>query len=230
MSWVPWSRAFEHSELGYHHRFTTLEEHRQALIGPTWREMLAYETDWMTRDQIVEATYAVGAGLNDLKFEAGLIDATTHATVAHHFAIAQQTFPKVDAIAALPEPERRRALLNLAAEVEEANRASLVGEHELEWKTTAGLRVSRVLARHTAAALPREASHGLARLAGRYDTAVARVQRLPAPGTLQIGTTDRPDGAEHPDGAGPADMRPRDHDHDDAPVDAGPREGQPRTR
>ncbi len=220
----PGSRAFEHPELGYHHRFTTLEEHRQALLGPTWREMLAYETDCMTRDQIVEATYAVGASLNDLKLEAGLVDADTHATVARHFAIAQATFPKVDAIARLPEPERHQALLALAAQVQEANTASLVGEHELEWKTTAGLRVSRVLARHTAAALPREVAHGLARLASRYDTAVARVRRLPTGATLQVGATHDPDGDR------PAGMRRGDPDHDDAAIDAGRREREPRTR
>ncbi|MDA8057366.1 MAG: hypothetical protein M0032_05240, partial [Actinomycetota bacterium] len=205
----PGSRAFEDPSLGYHRRFSTLEEHRQALLGPTWREMLAYETDWMTRDQIVEATYAVGAGLNDLKLEAGLIDAATHDTVARHFAIAIETFPKVDAIARLPEPERHRALLKLAAQVEEANTASLVGEHELEWKTAAGLRVSRVLARHTAAALPRELSHGLARLAGRYDTAVAHVRRLPTCATLPVGTTCHLDG----DGDDPAARRGKDLDH-----------------
>ena len=255
----PGSRAFEDPSLGYHRRFSTLEEHRQALLGPTWREMLAYETDWMTRDQIVEATYAVGAGLNDLKLEAGLIDAATHDTVARHFAIATETFPKVDAIAARQEPERHRALQALAAEVEKANTASLVGEHELEWKTTAGLRLSRVLARHTIAALPRELSHGLARLAGRYDTAVAQVHRLPtgaavqlgAPvqlGTpvqlgspVQLGTTHRPhgargggglhcDGADRPDGTGTAGRRSEGNDHDDAPGATGRSEKEPPTR
>jgi B12-binding domain/radical SAM domain protein len=218
----PGSRAFEDPSLGYHTRFTTLEEHRQARLGPTWREMLAYETDWMTRDQIVEATYAVGAGMNDLKLESGLIDAATHDSVARHFAIVSENFPKVDAIAALEDPERRRGLRELAAQVEQANTASLVGEHELEWKTTADLRVSRVLARHTAAALPRELSHGAARLVGRYDTAVAQVLRLPTGATLQVGAT------RHPAGDGPAGRRRLDHD--DAPVDAGRREQEPRTR
>jgi B12-binding domain/radical SAM domain protein len=174
----PGSRAFEDPTLGFHRRFVTLEEHRRALLGPTWREMLAYETDWMSRNEIVETTYALGAGLNDLKFEAGLIDANTHATVARHFAIAQEAFPKVDAISRMPEADRRAALEALAEQVAEANTASLVGEHELEWKTSAGLRVTWLLARHTAAALPRELAHGVARFAGRYDTAVTQVDRL----------------------------------------------------
>jgi hypothetical protein len=41
--------------------------------------MLSYRTDWMSRDEIVSVTYDVGGALNDLKFEAGLIDAATHA-------------------------------------------------------------------------------------------------------------------------------------------------------
>jgi len=194
----PGSRAFDHPDLGYHKRFTTLEEHRQALLGPTWREMLAYETDWMTRDEIVQATYAVGAGLNDLKLDAGLIDADTHATVARHFTIASETFPKIDAIAKLPEPHRSHALRDLAEAVSLANTASLVGEHELEWKTATGLRVSWVLARHTAAALPRELAHGIARLTGSYDTAVTDVRRLPAPGSVHVATPHR-SGEQPPD-------------------------------
>ena len=78
----PGSRAYEHPEqLGLHRRFTTLADHRQALLGPTWQDMLSFDTDWMTREQIVATTYEVGGGLNDLKFEAGLIDERTHATV-----------------------------------------------------------------------------------------------------------------------------------------------------
>lgn len=182
----PGSRAFDHPELGYRKRFTTLEDHRRALLGPTWREMLSYETDWMTRNRIVEATYRVGAGLNDLKRAAGLIDVATHANVARHFADAQEAFRHLDAMANLPEAQRREALVQLAGQVEQANTASLVGEHELEWKTSAGLRLSWVLARHTAAALPREAAHGVARLAGRYDVAVAKPRTLPVPAPSRV--------------------------------------------
>jgi B12-binding domain/radical SAM domain protein len=168
----PGSRAFERPELGYRRRITTLEEHRQALLGPTWREMLSYETEWMNRDQIVETTYEVGGALNDLKFEAGLIDAATHATVARHFQIARATLPRIDAIKTLPEAEQRPALAELAAEVAEANRASLVADDELKWRASTGFHVTRVLTRHVAGALPRELSRAGERLRGRYDTAV----------------------------------------------------------
>jgi B12-binding domain/radical SAM domain protein len=182
----PGSRAFERPELGYHKRFTTLEEHRVALLGPTWREMLSYDTDWMSRDEIVSVTYEVGGALNDLKFEAGLIDETTHATVANHFAIAVRVFPEVDALQMLDEPERSRGLRRLAARVHEANTDSLVGENELKWRSSAGIRVSRKLVRHLAAALPRELAHGFARFRGRYDDAVPVVRRLVPPTAFRL--------------------------------------------
>jgi radical SAM superfamily enzyme YgiQ (UPF0313 family) len=55
----PGSRAFEDSALGYRKRFATLEEHRQALAQPSWKQLLSYESDAMSADQIVTATYAV---------------------------------------------------------------------------------------------------------------------------------------------------------------------------
>ncbi len=177
----PGSRAFERPELGYHRRLTTLEEHRRALLGPTWRDMLSYETDWMTRDQIVETTYEVGGALNDLKLEAGLIDAATHATVARHFEIARATLPRIDAIQRLAPAQQRAALRELAAEVAEANRASLVGDDELKWRASTGFHVTRVLARHVSGALPRELVRAGARLRGRYDTA-ATIVSAPANG------------------------------------------------
>jgi B12-binding domain/radical SAM domain protein len=176
----PGSRAYEHPEaLGFHRRLTTLAEHRQALLGPTWQDMLSYETDWMTREQIVASTYEVGRGLNDLKYVAGLIDERTHTTVAQHLASGVRTLAAVQALSTVPEPERRHRLTLLKAESEIANTSSLVGEDELKWKTTTGIRVSRILVRHVIAAFPRELSRGLARFRGRYDVAVATPLRLP---------------------------------------------------
>jgi B12-binding domain/radical SAM domain protein len=185
----PGSRAFEDPGLGYHRRFTTLEEHRRALLGPTWREMLSYETDWMSRDEIVSVTYEVGGALNDLKFEAGLVDAATHAAVNDHFEIARQVFPQVDALAALAEPKRTEGLRRLAAQVNEANIASLVGVDELKWRSSTGIRVSRVLVRHVAAALPRELSHGVARFRGGYDDAPPVVSRRGTFNARHLGPT-----------------------------------------
>lgn len=181
----PGSRAYEQPEsLGYHQRFTTLAEHRAALLGPTWLDMLSYETDWMTREQIVTATYDVGRALNDLKHEAGLIDTRTHDTVDAHLAAAVRTLADVQALKDAPEPERTCRLRELKAASEVANTSSLVGEDELKWKSSLGIRVSPVLLRGLAAALPRELAHGWARYRGRYDVAVAAPAMLKAPQVL----------------------------------------------
>ena len=71
----PGSEAFENAEKhGYKVRFRTLEDHRNALRSPSWKEMLNYETDAMTRDQIVAATYESMRRLTRLKHEWNLID------------------------------------------------------------------------------------------------------------------------------------------------------------
>jgi B12-binding domain/radical SAM domain protein len=71
----PGSAAFEDPErFGYRIRFRTLEEHRTALLSPSWKDMLNYETEWMTRDQIVAATYETMRRMARLKREWGFLD------------------------------------------------------------------------------------------------------------------------------------------------------------
>jgi len=70
----PGSRAFEEPERhGYRLFYRTLEEHRRALLGPTWLQTLNYETRWLTREEIVSVTYEAGRRLNRLKARHGLL-------------------------------------------------------------------------------------------------------------------------------------------------------------
>jgi B12-binding domain/radical SAM domain protein len=76
----PGSLAFEQPErYGYHILFRTLEEHRQALLAPSWRYTLNYETEWMTRQQIMGTTYEAVLRLNRLKAEYGFVSPETAA-------------------------------------------------------------------------------------------------------------------------------------------------------
>ena len=61
----PGSRAFEEPGFGYTSFCRTLEEHRQAFLHDGWHKILSYETNGMTRDEIVRATYDVAERLND---------------------------------------------------------------------------------------------------------------------------------------------------------------------
>jgi B12-binding domain/radical SAM domain protein len=201
----PGSRAFEEPELGYHHRFDTLEEHRAALLEPSWKDILSYETDTMTRAQIVESSYTVAHGLNELKHGAGLIDDATHATVHGHLDLAREALAVIEEANELPANERARVLSEVRDQVATANTATLCGGDELRWKPTTGLRVSKSLLWGLARGLGVELLRGVARFSGRYDNAVAtntgnsstgRAQddpgRLAVAVTTQKGTTQAP--------------------------------------
>lgn len=72
----PGSPAFEHPETyGYRLLARSLEEHRLLIEqAPTWREMLNYETRWMTRSGVAEATYMAAEGLLKVKAAHGVVD------------------------------------------------------------------------------------------------------------------------------------------------------------
>jgi B12-binding domain/radical SAM domain protein len=70
----PGSLGFEQPQHhGYRILFRTLEEHRQALLAPSWKYSLNYETEWMTRQQIVDTAYEAILRLNRLKAKYGII-------------------------------------------------------------------------------------------------------------------------------------------------------------
>lgn len=94
----PGSAAFEEPEKhGYRRLFATFEEHRRALLSPTWKGALNYETEWMSRDQIVEASYEAGAELNRLKLRHGRVDARTAGEVERTNALAREVMKGLEA-------------------------------------------------------------------------------------------------------------------------------------
>ena len=74
----PGSAAYENPQrFGYRLRFQTLKEHAVALTAPSWKEMLNYETEWMSREQIAAATYEAMRRLTVLKRDWHFIDEAT---------------------------------------------------------------------------------------------------------------------------------------------------------
>jgi B12-binding domain/radical SAM domain protein len=70
----PGSLAFEQpARYGYRVLFRKLEEHRQALVNPNWKYSLNYETEWMTRQQIVDTAYDAILHLNRVKAKHAVI-------------------------------------------------------------------------------------------------------------------------------------------------------------
>jgi B12-binding domain/radical SAM domain protein len=133
----PGSPAFEHPEqFGYRKFCHTLEDHRRALTEPTWKHVLNYETDCMTRDQIVAATYDAAARLAELKLDVGFITEEAYAETISRIHISQAIIAEVDAILAQPAGPERDALLDAArARHRSVQPQTTCAKEELQWPT-----------------------------------------------------------------------------------------------
>ena len=178
----PGSRAFEDPSFGYQVRYRTLEEHRQALTQISWKDMLSFETEAMSREEIARASYQVAGELNELKYKHGLIDAATYAAVSHSLVAAEAVLTEIDRTATLPEDKRAAALALIRKQIQTANGAALCGVDELKWPLSQRFHVGGTLARGLAGGLLREFRHTAARVAGRYDVAPFEGERA-VPGT-----------------------------------------------
>lgn len=130
----PGSQAFDHPEQhGFRLFYRTLEEHRQALRQPSWKYVLNYETAWMSRDQIVDATYEAGRRLNRIKGEYGVIEPETAQATDRRIALAAQMMAEIDKIMATSAgDERSRRLRELKDQVDQANISTVCDKAELE--------------------------------------------------------------------------------------------------
>jgi B12-binding domain/radical SAM domain protein len=133
----PGSRLFEDPEpFGYRFFYRSLAEHRQAMLMPTWKLRLNYETEWMTRDDIVRATYDGTVRLAELKAAHGIMDQGEAEQVRQHILTAKDIMRRMED-AALSGDDLSRELAGL-------NRFDcLYGKHELEWPVE-GWRVNLV--------------------------------------------------------------------------------------
>jgi len=94
----PGSQIFEEPErFGYTKLAHTVEEHRQLLTQPSWEHILNYETAWMTRAQLVDATYDAAERLNELKQRYGYIAPDRAKAVADGIAGARELRERLNA-------------------------------------------------------------------------------------------------------------------------------------
>ena len=133
----PGSMVFEQPEkFGYRLLFRTLEEHRRALEGPSWKYFLNYETRWMTRDDIVFSTYEGGRRLNALKGELGIIPPALAAAIDARITQAVEMMKRIDVIVETTAgAEQEQALRQLGLHVREMEKSIVCDKRELEWPT-----------------------------------------------------------------------------------------------
>ncbi|MBN1153474.1 TIGR04190 family B12-binding domain/radical SAM domain protein [candidate division KSB1 bacterium] len=131
----PGSIAYEQAEsYGYRLLFKRFEDYRKALMNPSWKYFLNYETDWLSRDQIVNITYYAGKRLNRMKHEVGLIGDDEYKRVDTKIEYAQNLIAQIDAILKIKgEEERERQLVDLQFNIEKDSIATICDKEELKW-------------------------------------------------------------------------------------------------
>jgi B12-binding domain/radical SAM domain protein len=171
----PGSPVFERPErFGYRFFHRTLEEHRQALVQPSWKYVLNYETSWMNRDQIVDSTYEAGLRLNRLKARYGLVEREQAERTEARILTARRLIAQVDDIMSIEDEGRRTRLLRaIKPQVDGANLSTVCDKTELNLPL-AGLRLN----------LPRAACFFLQQLVQRLLAGRSRRPVEPAPGEV----------------------------------------------
>jgi B12-binding domain/radical SAM domain protein len=131
----PGSRIFEEPEKwGYRLRARTLEDHRKLLDNPSWKHVLSYETDWMTRDDVAEVSYDAAIVLAHKEFEAGRIDKEVLENRCERTEFARELMHKVDEIVLIEDrEERERRLWETKDEGTRMMNSTIANKKDLDW-------------------------------------------------------------------------------------------------
>jgi B12-binding domain/radical SAM domain protein len=126
----PGSLGFEHPRRhGYRILFRTLEEHRQALVAPSWKYSLNYETKWMKRQQIVDTAYEAILRLNRLKAKYGIISQQMAEAGEERINAARTMAHLIDEVVAKGNTDE---LSQLKTRIDEINAFPVVERKQLE--------------------------------------------------------------------------------------------------
>jgi hypothetical protein len=136
----PGSKVFENPDkYGYRMFYRTLEEHRQALKNPSWKYMLNYETEWMSRDEIVTSTYDAALAFNRLKAEHGLITPDVADDVESRARGAIKLMKAIDKIVSEHGFDSKE-MMSLKKEADELSSSSICQKKELHWPAASFMR------------------------------------------------------------------------------------------
>ena len=130
----PGSLIFENPEkYGYKLIFRTLEEHRKALESPSWRYMLNYQTEWMSREEIVSCTYNAASKMNHIKYKHNLLHEKTYKQIENRIRTAVLVMRKIDRIIEEGNNMDEAELKKLKEQTDLTCGSTLCEKSELEW-------------------------------------------------------------------------------------------------
>jgi len=124
--------VFENPEsFGYRLFARSLEEHRRLLLEPSWERILNYETKWMSRSELVDATYDAAERLNELKLKYGRITYRRGRQVASRIGAARELRSRLAAKSQQPDDQVLHAGLNAA--IAKYSESTMCDKRELLW-------------------------------------------------------------------------------------------------
>ena len=119
---------------------TTLEEHRQRMLLPTWKHIMNYRSRTIDTDTLVDATYRAAYDINLAKARAGVVDKTSAAQTGERILRAKDQMQRLDevltstgGVSAAPSAEQTAALRALKAEFEALSESTVAEKDELSW-------------------------------------------------------------------------------------------------
>lgn len=128
----PGSRGFEEPKrFGYRLFARTLAEHRALLTQPSWEYILNYETEWMTRRQLVDATYDAAERLNALKVATGRLSKRRGRRVARGIAAARVL--RAELAAGVEHGVGAAAAAKLKGQISRFSMSTVCDKRELFW-------------------------------------------------------------------------------------------------
>jgi len=132
----PGSPAFENPQrYGYKLFYKTLEEHRQALLQPSWKYTLSYETEWMSRDELVASTYDAALELNRLKAKYGLLKQKEAKKIKARIKEEEkELIRRIDQIVSIQDKKlQKQKMRELTNQFDQLSNSTICGKKELRW-------------------------------------------------------------------------------------------------
>jgi len=130
----PGSLVFENpEEYGYKLLFRTLEEHRKALESPSWKFMLNYRTEWMSREEIVHSTYEAASKLNFVKYKHNLMEEKRYKEIEARIKTAVEVMKKIDQMVEEGKNLNEKDFKELKEKIDLTRDSTLCDKDELEW-------------------------------------------------------------------------------------------------
>jgi len=131
----PGSIAHEYAgRYGYRLFHHTLEDYRTAMLNPHWRDMLGYETQWMSRQEIVDSTHTALLELNRVKGENRLISKDYMDEMDRFLRDCADLLKRLDGAGGIEDPDRRdEALTRIKEESDSLHRRSSLVKEEIRW-------------------------------------------------------------------------------------------------